>query len=114
MDAMTQALDLFLGCHDFASFEGAGSPRSSSVRKIVAATLERKNNGRLLVTLQANGFLRHMVRNILGTLVDEGMSTTDPQEINKIIAAKDRSQAGITAPAQSIVQEIITDYSTRL
>lgn len=100
--AMTQALTLLTGRHDFASFEGAGSPRSSSVREIMNASLKFEEDGRLDITLQADGFLRHMVRNIIGTLVDVGMAKIAPNGVNTILEAKDRSRAGITAPAQGL------------
>ncbi len=99
INAMTQALHRFEGTHDFSSFEGAGSPRASSVRTMTSAKIEKKDDGRMVFTFEANGFLRHMVRNIVGTVVAVGMSKLTPQQIDPILAAKNRARAGVTAPA---------------
>lgn len=102
LDAIKQALVYFVGTHDFKSFEGAGSPRSSSVREIIKANLTCEDKGKPALTFEANGFLRHMVRNMVGTLVDVGTAKTAPHDIKTILDAKDRSHAGITAPAHGL------------
>jgi tRNA pseudouridine38-40 synthase len=56
----------------------------------------------LIFQIEADGFLRYMVRNIVGTLVDVGLEKLTPQDFKRILACKDRSQASATAPAQGL------------
>jgi tRNA pseudouridine38-40 synthase len=56
----------------------------------------------LVIRLRADGFLRHMVRNIVGTLVDIGAGRWEPERMTEILASRDRSQAGTTAPAHGL------------
>lgn len=100
--AMAQALDLLVGTHDFKSFEGVGSPRKSTVRRILAARIDRHEPRDIAIEIEGEGFLRHMVRNIVGTLVDVGLGKMGPAEFAAIRDAKDRNRAGITAPAQGL------------
>ncbi len=101
-EAMQRAADHLVGLHDFTSFEGAGSPRKSSVRQVMKAALSRKKSGFLVFDIEANGFLRFMVRNIVGTLVEVGLSKWSPENVKQILAAKDRTLAGPTAPPQGL------------
>ena len=106
--AMQQGLAHVTGTHDFASFEGAGSrdrgfSGRGAVRTIMAATLERLGyEGGLRFVITGDGFLRHMVRNIVGTLLEVGKGRLKPADIAAILAAGDRSQAGPTAPAHGL------------
>ncbi|WP_027359387.1 tRNA pseudouridine(38-40) synthase TruA [Desulforegula conservatrix] len=98
LEAMKEAAEYFVGEYDFKSFENAGSPRLHTVRHISSAVFKKADGGMIHFEVTANGFLQNMVRNIVGTLVDVGMSRTRPKEIKDIIAAKDRTKAGPTAP----------------
>lgn len=98
IEAMREAAGYFIGEHDFKSFENAGSPRLHTVRHITSTVLNEFDDGMLHFEVSANGFLQNMVRNIMGTLVDVGMSRTRPEKIKEIIEAKDRTKAGPTAP----------------
>lgn len=100
--AMTKAAEAFLGTHDFKSFEGAGSPRAHTVRTVNRSTLQNCEKGKLVYDIEANGFLRFMVRNIVGTLVEVGLGKLAHQDIGRIIASRDRSSAGATAPPQGL------------
>lgn len=100
--AMEAALGCLRGIHDFRSFEGAGSPRSHTVRTLREAALQSEGEGRLTLRLTADGFLRYMVRNIVGTVVDVGMGKRAPGDIPDLLAARDRSAAGATAPAHGL------------
>lgn len=102
IDAMQVASDHLLGSHDFKTFEGAGSPRQHSVREILRAEWQRETHHRLAFFIAANGFLRFMVRNIVGTLVEVGQGRRSPDEIPALIAAKERRLAGPTAPPQGL------------
>ncbi len=98
LDAMKEAAGYFVGEYDFKSFENAGSPKLHTVRHITSAAFEELDDGMLHFEVTANGFLQHMVRNIVGTLVDVGMGRTTPEMIKEIILSKDRKKAGPTAP----------------
>jgi tRNA pseudouridine38-40 synthase len=90
------------GRHDFKAFEGSGSPRQDTTREVFSATLIEEPGGILIFEIEAEGFLRYMVRNIIGTLVDVGLGKITAAELKKILDSKDRSQAGITAPARGL------------
>jgi tRNA pseudouridine38-40 synthase len=106
--AIKAGLELVTGTHDFSSFEGAGSrdpelAGRGAVRTIFAAALKamgRENYHRFVIT--GDGFLRHMVRNIVGTLLEVGRGKLTPPEIGTILTARDRSAAGPTAPARGL------------
>jgi tRNA pseudouridine38-40 synthase len=100
--AMREPLANLTGTHSFKAFEGAGSPRSDSVRKVHRAQLIEHNSDRIDFEIEGNGFLRHMVRNIVGTLVDIGLGKITPEDLVKIRDGEDRSEAGITAPAHGL------------
>ncbi|AOY57948.1 tRNA pseudouridine(38-40) synthase TruA [Desulfococcus multivorans] len=100
--AMQEAADHLLGEHDFSAFEGAGSPRSHSIRCITEANLMKSVEGIIVFQISANGFLRFMVRNIVGSLVDVGHRKTTPARFKKILDSRDRRCAGATAPPQGL------------
>ncbi|MEJ2638500.1 MAG: tRNA pseudouridine(38-40) synthase TruA [Desulfosarcinaceae bacterium] len=102
IDAMQTAGRHLLGSHDFTSFEGAGSPRQHSVREIQRADWVPARDHCLEFFIKANGFLRFMVRNIVGTLVEVGQAKRAPEDIPFLLEACDRSLAGPTAPAQGL------------
>jgi tRNA pseudouridine38-40 synthase len=103
--AMQNSLGYLQGTHDFSSFEGAGSrnlelPGRGAVRTIIEASLETLGTGgkhRFIIT--GDGFLRHMVRNIVGTIFEVGKGKLAESDVVSILAEKDRSAAGPTAPA---------------
>jgi tRNA pseudouridine38-40 synthase len=102
--AMREAGAALIGRHDFAAFQGTGSGVEETVRTLTC--LEWRDGGTpdqpLVITLSADGFLRHMVRNIVGTLVDVGMGRWPPGAIADILRAGDRARAGRTAPPQGL------------
>jgi tRNA pseudouridine38-40 synthase len=106
VDAMRAALAFCVGEHDFATFQGTGSSVRDTVRTIEHASIDcstSEEGGRILhVTLTGTGFLRHMVRNIVGTLVEVGRGRWPPAELSRLLAAKDRAEAGRTAPPQGL------------
>ena len=100
LEAMRQASRHLVGVHDFAAFQGAGSVVRSSKRDI--RRLEWTDGGGydlpLVMHIEADGFLRHMVRNIVGTLVDVGVGRWPASQMETILASRDHAQAGSTAP----------------
>lgn len=102
MAAMRQAIGCLVGTFDFSAFEGAGSPRAHSIRTLYRAHIEDHGDGRWAIIVEGNGFLRHMVRNIVGTLVRIGMGKMPADQMLRILASADRRQAGATAPARGL------------
>jgi tRNA pseudouridine38-40 synthase len=100
--AMQKAAAAIRGRHDFKAFEGAGSPRAHTVREVTKAELSGDAAGEILFAIEADGFLRFMVRNIVGTLVEIGQGKGVPEDMTKILASKDRTLAGATAPPQGL------------
>jgi tRNA pseudouridine38-40 synthase len=101
-EAMRFSASPIIGRHDFKAFEGAGSPRTHTTRHVMAADLVESDNRLLTFRIEADGFLRFMVRNIVGTLVDVGLGKTLPAEFEQILKSRDRTRAGATAPAQGL------------
>ncbi len=111
-EAIRTAMLCLRGQHDFSAFEAAGSPRSHAVRTVTDVSLTgRDEDGYVVFNIEAEGFLRHMVRNIVGTLVDVGLEKISPEEFRNILISKDRRQAGITAPARGLfLREVKYEY----
>ena len=102
IDAMDAAMLHIIGTHDFKAFEGTGSPRTSTVRTTISAGIEQLEQGYISLEFKGNGFLRFMVRNITGTLVDVGLGKTTPDDFLGILDSRDRNLAGTTAPPQGL------------
>jgi len=101
LKAMNFAANFLIGEKDFASFQASGCDARTSMRRI--HWVEFKNNGNILeIWIEGSGFLKYMVRNIVGTLVDIGRGLTPPEQMEYIINAKDRRAAGVTAPPQGL------------
>jgi tRNA pseudouridine38-40 synthase len=100
--AMSAAADHLIGEKDFKAFEGAGSPRSHTVRHVSRAEVRHAPDDRIYFEIEAQGFLRYMVRNIAGTLVAVGMGKIAPDHIISILSSHNRRLAAATAPAQGL------------
>lgn len=101
-DLIRAGLSLFLGEHDFAGFQSQGSEVSTSVRTLYQASLLPGPWGGFKLRFMANGFLRHMVRNMVGTLIRVGLKRISITEVQAIMDSRDRSRAGEMAPAQGL------------
>jgi tRNA pseudouridine38-40 synthase len=99
LPAMEQAAQYLIGRHDFSCFCATGSHVKDRVRNITAITIKKDEESLLEITVEARGFLKYMVRNIVGTLVEVGKGKRLPEEMKEIIDSRDRNVAGITAPA---------------
>jgi tRNA pseudouridine38-40 synthase len=99
---MQLSLAFFAGTHDFKAFEGAGSPRQHSIRTVTRVALTPREDGRLDFEIEADGFLRHMVRNIVGTLVAVGSAKMTRTSLEALFYSRDRRLAPPTAPAQGL------------
>jgi tRNA pseudouridine38-40 synthase len=100
--AMQEAADMIIGEHDFKAFEATGSPRGHTRRRVVQALWERQTRGRITFDISADGFLRYMVRNIVGTLVWVGLHKITPARFQEVLNSMDRTHAGATAPARGL------------
>jgi len=98
---MNRAIRSIVGKHDFASFKKKSEPYKSCERTILKAGVRRKGPF-VYVVIEATGFLRYMVRNIVGTLVLLGSGKITFEEFEGIIGARDRDHAGPTAPPQGL------------
>ena len=101
LEAMKQACPYIVGEKDFACFQSAGgTPRESTVREVFSLDVNRMEDpSELELRIEGSGFLYNMVRIITGTLVEVGLGKRSPQDLAGIIESKDRSRAGIIAPA---------------
>ena len=102
LDEMKKATHSLVGEHDFSAFRSVGSPTRSSVRNIFRAEWKRGKEGLLRFEIEASGFLKQMVRAIVGTLVEVGRGKISAQEFKRILDSKDRKEAGPTAPAHGL------------
>jgi tRNA pseudouridine38-40 synthase len=104
--AMAQAATLVAGEHDFTSFAAVDPERGreepvSNLRAIFASSWERGGD-ELVYIVRGSGFLHHMVRNLVGTFILVGKGTLQAEDITRILAARNRSAAGATAPAAGL------------
>lgn len=102
INAMRSAAKHLEGTHDFKAFEGAGSPRSHTVRSVFRSDISEHDAGYVIFEIEANGFLKFMVRNIVGTLAETGIGKISPEDFRQILLSKDRKRAGATAPPQGL------------
>jgi len=119
--AMDRAARLLEGCHDFSAFQSSGSRVASAVRTVSSARVGVEDPGPgvvppaeasagdaglgnlVVIRVEADGFLRHMVRAIAGTLVEVGEGRRDPSSLPDLLASRDRGASGATAPALGLV-----------
>lgn len=104
LEAIRTAAGPLVGAHDFAGFQGAGAFAASTVRTILALDVEDGAGFDLpfVIRVTGDGFLRHMVRNIVGTLVEVGAGRWDPWRLLAVLESRDRAEAGRTAPPQGL------------
>jgi tRNA pseudouridine38-40 synthase len=102
MAVMQTAARALLGTHDFAGFQSTGSDVSTTVRTITRSELALRA-GLTVYEVAADGFLRHMVRAIAGTLVEIGRGWRAVDGVAAVLEGKSRAGAGATAPAHGLV-----------
>jgi tRNA pseudouridine38-40 synthase len=99
---MRKATRILAGEHDFSSFRSVGSPTRTAIRRVIRAEWKRGRDGFIRFEIEANGFLKQMVRALVGTLVEVGRDKIDSEEFRKILDSRDRKRAGPTAPARGL------------
>jgi tRNA pseudouridine38-40 synthase len=107
VEAMQKAASYLVGEHDFKSFCSTKAQVLTTVRTIYSLTVSKEGD-MIKIHVSGNGFLYNMVRIIAGTLIQAGLHTFEPEYMQEILEAKDRSKAAQTAPAMGLaLQEII-------
>ena len=99
--AMQQAAASLTGLQDFSSFEGSLTDNTNPICHLQRLTVIRHDD-QILIEAYADRFLKHMVRAIIGTVVEVGLGTRTPDSLTKVLRARDRSAAGLTAPAHGL------------
>jgi len=103
LDAVRKGLSHLVGEHDFTSFRGQGCTAKSPVRTIFRAEVGKHDvPGLYSIDVAGAGFLRHMVRNIVGTVVNAGKGRHSADHVGEILRARDRSAAGLNAPPHGL------------
>ena len=100
--AMAKAAADLVGTHDFRSFQAAGSGVEETVRTLFVAEVAGETGGEVALELVGDGFLRHMVRNVAGTLIEVGRGQRPADGLPALLGARDRADAGRTAPARGL------------
>jgi tRNA pseudouridine38-40 synthase len=101
--AIYNAAKYFVGTHDFACLQAAGSATLTTVRTLWRVELAEVGDGTLRLDVEGDGFLRHMVRNLAGTLLEVGTGRRAADSIPQLLKGRDRRRAGATAPAQGLL-----------
>ncbi|MGV8979934.1 tRNA pseudouridine(38-40) synthase TruA [Clostridium sp.] len=104
IDNMIKASEILIGEHDFQSFTTLKTKKKSTVRNIYTINIV-KEDGNIEISVQGNGFMKNMVRIIVGTLVEVGLGEKTVADINDILDKKERKYAGHIAPAKGLFLE---------
>lgn len=100
---MQAAASRLVGTHDFAAFRAADCDARTTERSLHRVVLEPgRLAGELVLEVDGTAFLKHMVRNLVGTLVKVGRGQLTPEDMPRLIAGRDRTRAGVTAPAHGL------------
>ena len=105
---MRQGAQFLVGTHDFTSFSSVKAQTNTFVRTVYELTVERTEDDIIHIRITGNGFLYNRVRIIAGTLLLVGAGKLEPEDVGRILAAKDRGAAGPTAPAHGLTMIGIT------
>ncbi len=109
LGAMRAASDHLLGEHDFESFAASDGQHKTSVRRLTCFEFSEARYGVIEIRVSGNAFLKHMVRNLVGTLVDVGRGHRSVDWVQQVLAAKNRSAAGPTAAARGLCLETLSE-----
>lgn len=98
---MAEAAQHLVGVHDFSAYRAAGCQSKTAQRDVRSVTVSR-NKDLVIIDIQANAFLQHMVRNIVGVLSSIGAKENPPDWSREVLETRDRRKGGITAPADGL------------
>jgi len=102
IDHLNAAARYFIGTQDFKAFQTSGTVVQTTVRTISEANWTRLDDSVLEFSITGDGFLKQMVRNVVGTLIGLNQDDADPARVKEILATLDRRKAGVTAPPQGL------------
>lgn len=102
LEAMRRGAEALVGEHDFQSFRAADCQSPTSVRKLTRVEVSGTVGDELVIDVEGTAFMKHMVRNIAGSLADVGRGKRPPSWIHEVLLQKDRTLAGATAPPQGL------------
>jgi tRNA pseudouridine38-40 synthase len=100
--AMKKAAACLIGVHDFTSFQGTDRENGHAVREVHSVYIKKTRQHLIIFSITANAFVKHMVRNIVGTLVDVGKGKISTDGFQTILIQKDRNLAGMNAPPHGL------------
>jgi tRNA pseudouridine38-40 synthase len=98
---MREAASAFIGEHDFSAFRSSECQAKSTVRRLTRLVVEREGEW-VAVEITANAFLHHMVRNLVGVLMEIGRGEQAVGWAQEVLQSRDRTQGGVTAPAEGL------------
>lgn len=108
-DRMQAAARCLIGEHDFSSFRAVACQAQHARREVTDVRVVRGDGDFIYLDVSANAFLHHMVRNIAGTLMTVGAGEREPDWVAEVLAARDRTRGGMTAPAEGLYM-VAVDY----
>ncbi len=112
LDRLKAAARRLVGTHDFAAFASPGAERATTVRTVRGITVQVRGP-EVVLDVEGDGFLYNQVRNMVGTLIEVARGHWPPERVDTILAARDRAQAGPTAPPQGLCLQWIRYGPTR-
>ena len=104
-ERICKALEVWVGTHDFKSFAATDGQHQHSIRTIWHASLQHPTPEIFELRFGGNGFMKQMVRNLVGTAIEVGRGRWTADQVKDILDARDRTQAGPTAPAKGLILE---------
>jgi len=102
LEAMDQAAQALMGRHDFTAFQASGGGVKNPVREVFSSQWRREMGDGLIYSITANGFLRGMVRSLVGTMAAIGREKFPSGHLQQVLESRERRRAGLTAPAQGL------------
>ena len=100
--AMERASRVLIGRHDFSAFRAADCQAKHAVRRLREVEVSGTSGEEVTVVVEGTAFLKHMVRNLVGSLVEVGKGKHEPQWLGEVLVGRDRAKAGPTAPPQGL------------
>jgi tRNA pseudouridine38-40 synthase len=102
VSAMRRGAEPLVGEHDFSAFQAADCQAAHARRELRALSVEIAPGKEIAISIEGTAFLKHMVRNIVGSLVEVGRARRSPEWIREVLESRDRTLAGPTAPAHGL------------
>jgi tRNA pseudouridine38-40 synthase len=100
---MAEAAEHLIGRHDFSAFRASDCEAAHAVREVTRMEVAGRAGEDVTVTVDGTAFVKHMVRNMVGTLVEVGRGRQPPEWIREVLVSRDRTRAGPTAPAHGLI-----------